>query len=561
MLIYRADSELAATAQRVCAIRAKLRDGLGAPGQATGLLIDLGVLEAGVVDAISPDFDTLNTITDALREASLLSGHLFHGGCDQPAAARLSTSIERLDSLPLPPAIRVGVPEGYAYYGLYLETYREAARRFYEDAQPERAVVLGIRSIGTSLSAVVAAGLERLGVSISSATVRPRGHPFDRKLRLSDEFSRWLRARRNSHFAVVDEGPGLSGSSFAAVAGALSAYGIPDARIVLFPSWEPDGSGFISEAARDRWRKHRKYVVDFKEVLPFGDLPDLSAGNWRKLVYRDEGDWPAVQPQHERRKFLAGGRLLKFAGLASYGAPVLARAEALFDAGFTPRPAGLQRGFLETEFVDGRPLAAADVNLRFLDTAARYVAHLARRFPSARPVPFTELLDMIETNIGVPPDKLEPFRNPVCDSRTTAIDGRMLPHEWLLTREGYLKTDALDHHNDHFFPGCQDAAWDLAGTCVEFDLDTQQQDYLVGQFESASGDRALSARLPFYMLAYLAYRIGYVTLAQRALAASPDAMRFAALERTYRKRLRSFQVFAPSCTLELTGLGSSRGMG
>jgi hypothetical protein len=458
--------------------------------------------------------------------------------------------------------IPVGVPEGYAYYGLYPETYREATRRFYADARPERAVVLGIRSIGTSLSAVVAAALERCGVTVSSATVRPRGHPFDRKLLLSPEYGQWLRTRWDHYFVVVDEGPGLSGSSFAAVAEALSALGIPDARIVLFPSWEPAGDEFVSEMARERWRRHRKYVVDFKEVLPYGDLPDLSAGNWRRLLYSDEGAWPAVQPQHERRKFLADGHLLKFAGLGSYGEAILPRAEALFDAGFSPRPDGLERGFLRTEFVEGRPLAGRrDVNQQFLATAARYLDYLVRSFPSSRPVPSAQLLQMIEVNIGLAPERLEQFRASVCSSHTTALDGRMLPHEWLLTSDGYLKTDSLDHHNDHFLPGCQDIAWDLAGLAVEFTLDAQQRDYLLERFESVSGDHTLAQRLPFYLVAYLAYRIGYVTLAQNAIAKSPDAARFSTLERKYRMQLASFRTIGESCTLELTGPGSSKGMG
>ncbi len=47
----------------------------------------------------------------------------------------------------------------------------------------------------------------------------------------------------------------------------------------------------------------------------------------------------------------------------------------------------------------------------------------------------------------------------------------MLPHEWLLTATGYMKTDALDHHDDHFLPGCQNIAWDVACASVEFELD------------------------------------------------------------------------------------------
>ena len=48
-------------------------------------------------------------------------------------------------------------------------------------------------------------------------------------------------------------------------------------------------------------------------------LLDISAGDWRRIIYSREEDWPAAMPLWERRKFLthAGGEkvLLKFAGL------------------------------------------------------------------------------------------------------------------------------------------------------------------------------------------------------------------------------------------------------
>ena len=68
---------------------------------------------------------------------------------------------------------------------------------------------------------------------------------------------------------------------------------------------------------------------------------------------------------------------------------------------------------------------------------------------------------MIEHNTG---QKMEAPQEGV----VVAIDGRMLPHEWLETRMAIVKADALDHHDDHFFPGCQDIAWDIAGASVEW---------------------------------------------------------------------------------------------
>jgi hypothetical protein len=120
-----------------------------------------------------------------------------------------------------------------------------------------------------------------------------------------------------------------------------------------------------------------------------------------------------------------------------------------------------------------------------------------------------------------------------------AVDGRMLPHDWLRTSGNVLlKVDALDHHADDFLPGCRDCAWDIAGTMVEFDLDAPRVARLVDRYRWLSSDTTIERRLPFYRAAYLAYRIGYATLAAQTLGpASADGQRFASLTARYRRSL------------------------
>ena len=78
--------------------------------------------------------------------------------------------------------------------------------------------MIGIRSIGTSLAAVVAAA----GKGETSASVRPGGHPFARTLSIGVRMTGKLlvaadaKGTRRPLFAVVDEGPGLSGELAAA---------------------------------------------------------------------------------------------------------------------------------------------------------------------------------------------------------------------------------------------------------------------------------------------------------------------------------------------------------
>lgn len=510
---------------------------LASPTEIRDVLIELGEIEAAVADELCPEVDAPHPQLSGLREAGLALARLFRTP-DGRWKQRFQAALGQLRAAELPQRAVISVPEGYAYYGLAPETYGDAAARFFRDARPRSATIIGIRSIGTSLSAFVGAALEEPGCAVRSYTVRPYGHPFQRVLRLSPELIAAWRDRRADYFVIVDEGPGLSGSSFAAVARAVSELGVPDERIVLFPSWYCDGSALRSDTARERWDRHAKYT---EAPQPFPGCRDLSAGRWRSLFYDSESAWPAVQPQHERRKYLRERCLLKFAGFGRYGRAKLERARRLWEAGFTPRPIGLEDGYLVSEFVPGAPVPRLTQDL--LDTMANYIALLHRCFPSSRRVPYDQLMEMISVNVreglgaacAGKTAPLERFRPAVLEGSTTEIDGRMLPYEWLATGGGYVKVDTLDHHSDHFFPACQDIAWDVAAACVEFSLSADAQQVLMRHLDGTS----IRERLPFYLIAYLSYRMGYCTIAAEALGASEDANRFRSLVGVYANRLSS----------------------
>ncbi len=491
------------------------------------VLIRLGQIESAVLDVLCADRDLVHPVAVRLRDAVIAAARWCRGG-------DAALPWDRLFELDLPDRVDLTVPEGFAYYSLHPEMYVRAAERFFHAEHPRCAGVVGIRSIGTTLSAVVAARLEEFGVEVRSWTVRPRGHPFDRKIALSPEFERELLSFCDASFVIVDEGPGLSGSSMTCVADRLSALGISDERITLFPSWLPDGSGFRSESARRRWPRHRKYCAGFEEVCPPGDAIDLSAGKWRSYICGPE--WPAVQPQHERRKYLSNGRLRKFAGLTRFGLAKLDLAARLHEAGFGPRPFGLRDGFLETGFVSGAPARAG--SRPPLDAIARYLSFRRDHCPAARGASFDELTEMIELNSGgiVTRTALSQFRAHVEDSVPVAIDGRMLPHEWIETPAGWLKTDLVDHCDDHFLPGPQPIEWDVAGTIVEFDLDDGAAEFL------ARACGCTDALLRFYLPAYLSFRLGYAITAAEALAGTPDSLRFL----KYGDRLRNHRFLSHS---------------
>jgi hypothetical protein len=523
-------------------------------------LILTGTLESAAADATFPDCDGVAPLIEALRQATVLAGHvLWHAwrAAEAEAEEWWQRWRQQIDAVPdscLPQQVELTVPEGYSQYAVYPEMYLEAAKRCRAELGPIEAVCLGLRSIGTSLSAVVTASLEEMGCRVRSATLRPRGHPYDRRPRLRPELKAALRPVGEIPYLLVDEGPGISGSSLSGTAAMLRDWGVPEERILLFPSWQTDGAHLQSRMARETWSHHRQFTASFDDVwlgsgrlqntFP-GELQDVSAGRWRAEVYAGAADYPAVQPQHERRKYLLSTpgsqsrvKLLKFAGLGKAGERKLERAHRLASLGFTPEPETLAHGFLLRPFVPGTPVRSGEVNQELLHIIALYLAHLSREHRAEPTVTHRCLAEMAVVNVteglGEPAAAMIPSGDG-WEERVVALDGRMLAHEWIRTPDGYLKVDALDHHDDHFFPGCQDIAWDLAAAAVELDLEEPARASLVERYRTLSGDLTIARRLPFYTTAYLAFRLGYSTMATTMLGNTADARRFAGQADRYRE--------------------------
>jgi hypothetical protein len=299
--------------------------------------------------------------------------------------------------------------------------------------------------------------------------------------------------------------------------------GIAEDRVVLLPSWEMDGDSLISATGRDVWKRYRRFAAG-AGPLPPGD--DLSAGRWRRMFYPDHA-MPAVHPQHERRKSICGGTLWRFAGFGRYGRAKWERACKLANAGFVPRPLLLQDGYLASEFVPGRPVDRDRATPDFQDRVRSYLGFIEQTFPQPETVPVAKIEEMVRVNVAeaMGPEceelaqaALRRASAGVAGRHTCAIDGRMLPHEWIETEGGYLKTDALDHHEDHFFPGCQSIAWDEAAARIELGLHF--------------------SRDLFHEIAYLSYRLGYCFMAAQSLSGSPESPRFEMLSHTYSTKLR-----------------------
>ena len=61
---------------------------------------------------------------------------------------------------------------------------------------------------------------------------------------------------------------------------------------------------------------------------------------------------------------------------------------------------------------------------------------------------------------------------------------------------------------------------------VRFSLERAAVERLITRYAAASGDHDVGVALPFYNLAYPAFRLGYATLARESLKGTPDAVRF-----------------------------------
>lgn len=525
-----------------------LPPGLARHGELMTAFIDAAGLSQGVADALFRD-DGMDQRSVGQDDCTALLLRLASAVC-----VSWDSAFANIEALPdcialdqLPDEIEINLPEGYAHYALYPEAYIEAARRL----RPEGPVrVIGIRSIGTGLAALVTVAL-RSGPPV---TIRPVGHPFERRLNIDPALAAELTDDPRASYVVVDEGPGLSGSSLAAVADFLTGRGVSPDQVTFLTSHGGDPGPEAGPCVRLAWSRVQREVADGNALLTehigewakaiLGDScrihDDLSAGAWRARLWAAESAWPAIHPAWERRKLLTDDGdakwLLRFAGLGAIGERKLAQAQALHAAGFGLEPVGLAHGMLAMRWLDDarplqpRELGSAELTARIGAYIGFRATSFAARVGGGSEVP--ELFEMARCNaasalgearaaaldIWRPRlDCLRPLVQPV------EVDGRMLPHEWLRTASGELiKTDALDHHVGHDLVGCQDAAWDVVGAALELGL---SQEAVAEAASFISGRRIAPELIAFYRPCYLAFRWAQHRMAVQSLGAWPEEAR------------------------------------
>ncbi|MBC8096496.1 MAG: hypothetical protein H7Y43_11855 [Akkermansiaceae bacterium] len=399
------------------------------------LLIQIGQLEQGLADAaLSSSFPNPAVLIQArdltdLAAGAFVSAWVKTSTTPTPISESwqfLSSLSEKLDSLKLPGnlSLTVNLPEGFEIHALYPEQYCVSVWKWARDYPgDEPIVVLGIRSIGTTLSAVAVTMLRMLGREALRITARPDGNPLQRRIELPP-----LPQPDFRHALVIDEWPGASDSSMAAAVVALRDAGLKS--IFCFPGHEEETGAAASETLRQIWAETPRYFTRVDELkwnrlsllenlskktsslllsgeeaatgapgtselqapwrfiyghavqslfgvspdhrLPdsFDLIQDCSGGNWRQFAFRSEDDWPAVTPRRERIKFRCSDHeghsvLWKFLGLGSRRATVTgwehsrARMARLAAKGFTVKPLGAFQGFLALPWIEGTRLTRA----------------------------------------------------------------------------------------------------------------------------------------------------------------------------------------------------------
>ena len=576
MLVYGDAERIETGASLVAGIEAaraacmRLPAGLDRHAALVNVFLRLGQLAQGIADAefesSDADEDTVSQgacarlLTELARTvlASWNSGfaNVLTWPTDWP---------ETLAALATDTRLRIREPEGHAFYALYPEAYGEAAMR---SGLPGDTVVIGIRSIGTGLAAIVAAALE----AASPVTVRPVGHPFQRELRVGPRLAARLLAKPEAFFAVVDEGPGLSGSSFASVADWLTDHGVSRGQIHFFPSHAGNCGERASRKTRDNWDRTARHVVGFGDMLTSAvdprhhlgtwiagwtgplvrPLRDIGGGRWREARHAGADQLTPVDGLHERRKYLAQTRsgpwCARFAGIGGPGLRKLRTARALAEAGFCPPVAGLCHGFLIERWIDGEAVDAGHLErTQLVERIGRYLGFRAKNFPAPA--------------IGADPDRLFAMAlantsEELGQERTSALksllgsakrlDRRLIPvdtdnrlhqWEWLVTADGRLiKTDALDHSTGHDLIGPQDIGWDIAGATVEFDLSPEERSQIAGMVSHQAGRTVCAELLDILEPCYLAFQIGLWRRASENGDVA-DRGRAHAMVRTYAGRL------------------------
>jgi hypothetical protein len=525
------------------------------------VLIQAGELEHAVCEApasLGPPEEARRTVR-TIRSAMSHAARAFDLACDpslqgnrdpriRRALLRTRRALDRFTD-PRQPRGRVWVeiPDGFSFEALFPEHGRAAAVQWAEEhaGSPEREVlVAGIRGIGTTLSAVIAAALRRRGFRARRITVRPkRDEARDPLLSHGTPSPLWgLLVRVSSPDSEIESAKE-----------ALSRAGA--SRVEILDVHSPNGSLDRARLGTQGLPEALWASLPGAREDPLARVTAYSGGAWRAAHRAEQNPRLAeICRSLERPKLLcegASGRriLFKFVGLASAPGTSCSLAEVharqiarLAAEGLTPAPLGVAHGFVATEWLEGRPLRASDATPDLLRRVGSYIAAAAgpRLSDSSARASRVRLETMLCRNAAeslggdaavAAGALLRPV--PILEEMPRAGDGHLAPHEWIATTDGrILKTDAGGHDLDPIWTGRQPVLWDLAGAILEWDLDELGVSVLLEGFTTGGGPRCAPMALDAYRAAYAAHRLGQV---RHGTVVEKDACEREHLDRGYQR--------------------------
>jgi len=526
-------------------------------GSIVDALVRAGEIETGLADCGTANALEMAAIVDRLAAVA----------CGFAPCSSLRAAIDALRRMSDLPPINCSHCEGFSYYGLHPLDFADLAERIQQELRPVVAVI-GIRTAGATLSAIVRASLQHHHQNyhqthlknhtatagdqveqVERETVRPEGEPYHRVTRFSEGQSQWIgeKLRQNADFVIVDEGPGFSGSTFLSVARALLEAGVPHTNIVLMtsrPLNAASGAALVAE-----WKQFRSFTIDYGTRTPPKAQVYIGNGLWRERFYRSHAHWPGSWTLMERSKYIDsdGSGFQKFEGFGRYGQLCRRHAEILAEAGLSPQLNTFEDGYASYELLIGRPLACTDLTAEVLSHMAGYCAFRVKNLP-AKNIDTIALANMRGWNMSVElgteiskasrsePSRSNAFWNEPPVESPVYPDCRMMPHEWLQDPDGRIvKTDSVDHAEGHHLPGPVDIAWDLAGAIIEWRLSPPEVDFFLREYQRQSGENAVK-RIPQYLLLYAIFRSAQCRMGAASMAQSHEG---AHLQREYRRYAES----------------------
>ncbi|MEI6351673.1 MAG: hypothetical protein WCP06_11280 [Verrucomicrobiota bacterium] len=496
-------------------------------------LIAAGQLEQGFADAGEA---IAEPVTDAAAEALIACWRCrpveeIRDALDRGLAALALIVPARFET----GSLLIKAPEGFAFYALFPEQYAEAAFSWAASRShsKSRVLVVGIRSIGTTLSAVVKAALTSIGWNARRCTVRPEGGIYDRKITFAAEIG-----NRADWALVADEGPGNTGVSMAAAVFALEKAGIPRSRIGLFPSHAGSPGRESPDSVKACWKSvpsvigHPPDIVGkltaATERITGGvviETQDWSAGAWRGHVFERRQQWPAVCAMLERIKHRCllndkSALVWKFSGFSGvHSQNANAEAKRLKTTHpWTPEPVAICDGFIATPWIRGTRMVQATP--AFASHMGRYLAAACSQELNYEEVvaAHERITPLIEANLSRWLGQQAARRATELWKRTRAVpsplcvDPRQPLHDWIETGpDQWIKTDSTGHLCDHTLAGRQPIEWGLAAACNA--CGPRETPALLSAFHANIGWTISKGRLVAYQIAQAAFRLGELELA------------------------------------------------